>query len=92
MVDELGSPKKDIRIPSCLDKRLKRKLLPSILDKNQSLSTTDAVSRIYSISKILISRETIRDSNSICLGKVIFDLFSSYNWNVIENVQEFDKT
>lgn len=79
MVDELGSPKKDIRIPSCLDKRLKRKLLPSILDKNQSLSTTDAVSRIYSISKILISRETIRDSNSICLGKVIFDLFSSYN-------------
>lgn len=79
MVDELGSPKKDIRIPSCLDKRLKRKLLPSILDKNQSLSTTDAVSRIYSILKILISRETIRDSNSICLGKVIFDLFSSYN-------------
>lgn len=79
MVDELGSPKKDIRIPSCLDKRLKRKLLPSVLDKNQSLSTTDAVSRIYSILKILISRETIRDSNSICLGKVIFDLFSSYN-------------
>lgn len=79
MVDELGSPKKDIRIPSCLDKRLKRKLLPSILDKNQSLSTTDAVSRIYSILKILISRETIRDSNSICLDKVIFDLFSSYN-------------
>lgn len=78
MVDELGSPKKDIRIPYEQDKRLRRELLPSILE-NQSLSTTDAVSRIYSILKILISRETIRDSNSICLGKLIFDLFSSHN-------------
>lgn len=79
MVDELGSPKKDIRIPYEQDKRLRRELLPSTLDENQSLSTTDAVSRIYSILKILISRETIRDSNSICLGKLIFDLFSSHN-------------